>query len=121
MPKAITDPRLLLARSMKEEGPGGLREQVELLASQCGYVVRHIRDSRRQNVSDLPDLFLIRRGLPGRTMWVELKREGKRPTPGQDLMMTLMGRAGLEVYLVHPSDLLAGTVLALLRGIGEKP
>lgn len=126
MPKVPVDPRTVLARAMKEEGPGGLREAVELLAHQLGYEVRHIRDSRRQNVADLPDLFLLRAGrpnrwIPGRSMWVELKREGKNPTPGQATMMKLMGRAGLEVYVFHPSDLFAGTILAILRGIEETP
>ena len=115
------DPKAVLARAMKEEGPGGLREAVELLAHQLGYEVRHIRDSRRQNVSDLPDLFLIRAGLPGRAvsgraLWIELKSQGKNLTPGQDAMMKLMGRAGLEVYLFRPRDLFTGKILAILRG-----
>ena len=126
MPKAITDPRTVLARAMKEEGPGGLREAVELIAHQLGYEVRHIRDSRGQNVSDLPDLFLIRAGhpgkaIPGRALWVELKRQGKNPTPGQGIMMRLMGWAGLEAYVFHPSDLYAGAILAILRGGEETP
>ena len=124
MAKAITDPRTVLARAMKEEGPGGLREAVELLAHQLGYETRHIRDSRRQNVSDLPDLFLVRgrllvRGMLGRAMWIDLKREGKYPTPGQFSMMSRMGEAGLEVYLFRPSDLFSGRILAILRGIEE--
>ena len=120
MVRKPVDAKTVLARAMREEGPGGLREAVELLARQTGYEVRHIRDSRRQNVSDLPDLFLIYGGRPGRALWVELKREGKYPTPGQDAMMKLMGRAGLEAYLWRPSDLFAGTILAILRGIEEE-
>ena len=116
MAKRVLNPKALLARSMKEEGPGGLREAVELLAHQLGYEVRHIRNSRGQNVQDLPDLFLIRGGLLGRAIWCEFKREGKGPTPGQAIMLALMGRAGLEAYLWRPSDLFAGTILAILRG-----
>ena len=126
--KPPVDPRTVLARAMKEEGHGGLREAVELLARQLGYEVRHIRNSRGQNVSDLPDLFLVRAGqrlrnrsVSGRAMWVELKREGKKPTAGQEVMLRLMGRAGLEAYVFRPSDLFAGTILAILRGIEEKP
>ena len=118
--------KAVLARAMKEEGPGGLREAVELIAHQLGYEVRHIRNSRAQNVADLPDLFLIRNRdftgrLPGRAMWVELKREGKNPTPGQEGMMKLMGRAGLEAYVFRPSDLFTGKILAILRGREEMP
>ena len=120
------DPRAVLAHAMREEGPGGLREAVELIAHQFGYEVRHIRDSRGQNVSDLPDLFCVHGGIPsrailGRAMWIELKREGKHQTPGQMNMMKLIGEAGYEVYVFHPSDLYAGTILAILRGIEETP
>lgn len=119
MTKRVLDSKAILARSMKEEGLGGLREAVESLARQLGYEVRHIRDSRGQNVQDLPDLFLIRGGAPSRAMWIELKREGKDPTLGQAAMMSLMSWAGLEAYLWRPSDLFAGTILAILRGIEE--
>ena len=114
MPKVPVDPRTVLAREMKEEGLGGLREAVELLAHQLGYETRHIRDSRRQNVSDLPDLLLIK---PPHKYWAELKRYGKNPTPGQATMIDALRLCGDTVFIWRPQDLFSGEIHLILAGL----
>ena len=109
------DPKVLLAHAMKEEGKGGLRESVELLARQCGYVTRHIRDSRGQNVLGMPDELLLH-PKQRRLIWAELKREKGTTTLDQDLYMQALIECGEEVYLWRPSDLYNDTILAILKG-----
>ncbi|BCW94679.1 MAG: VRR-NUC domain-containing protein [Fimbriimonadales bacterium] len=55
-----------------------------------------------QGDAGFPDLVLAR---SGRILFVELKREGRRPSPQQQAWLdTLAQCAGVEVYLWTPAD-----------------
>ncbi len=53
-----------------------------------GWLTAHVRDSREQNVTGLPDLVLARAGL---VILAELKAEGGKTTPAQDVWLAASG------------------------------
>ncbi|BCW96778.1 MAG: VRR-NUC domain-containing protein [Fimbriimonadales bacterium] len=81
------------------------------LARLKGWRVHHTRPAldRRgrwltpiQGDAGFPDLVLAR---GGRVLFVELKREGRRPSPQQQAWLdALAGCAGVEVYVWTPRD-----------------
>ena len=62
---------------------------------------RHARDSRRQNLSDLPDLMLIREP---RLLFLEVKTMKGKVSDGQRTMLDRLIKCDVEAYLVRPSD-----------------
>ena len=83
------------------------------LAEALGWAVWHARDSRGQRLTGLPDLLCAK---PPVSFWAELKREGKDPTPMQDVVLDIFRRCGWTVYIWHPSDWLDGTIQKVLEG-----
>ena len=67
-----------------------------------GYDAYHTHDSRGGGRRFLPDWIFVKRGR--RIIYVELKKEGKKPTPKQIHWLTLLADTGAEVYLWQPSD-----------------
>jgi hypothetical protein len=105
----------VIARAIPEaELQAGIIELAEYL----GYTVCHVRDSRRQKVTGLPDL-IIAREAPPKFLWVELKREmgpGRRAqlTPRQEVWKRLCEANNQPWYLWRPSDWLDGTIERIL-------
>jgi hypothetical protein len=68
-----------------------------------GWRYMHIRDARRQNVTGFPD-YLALRG--GRQIVAEIKKMGRRPTPGQrGWLAAFAGVPGVESYVWTPKDM----------------
>ena len=75
--------------------------QVVDLARLCGFThIYHTYDSRR-SVPGFPDLVLLK---PGRCLFIEVKREGKRLTPTQEDWARALREAGAEVWWFMPSE-----------------
>jgi hypothetical protein len=62
-----------------------IREAVELLGGRCW----HVRDSRRLDVQDMPDLLIV---LPPFVALLELKSQRRKVTPGQESVLQLLER-----------------------------
>lgn len=92
-------------------------QQFEQLAALYRWRWHHDHDSRRQVVdrktgevrmvgdadaADFPDYCLWR----DRVIFVELKRDGEDPTPGQERCLAELRQAGQEVHIWRPKDLL---------------
>lgn len=77
-----------------------------------GWIVRHARDSRGQNLNDVLDLLLIR---PPRVVWMELKSQRGKVTWGQASMIDMLRDCHQEVHIIRPSDWLDGTVERILK------
>jgi hypothetical protein len=98
----------LLAQVTEQELQAFVRRTARLL----GWRVHHEKYSIGSD-SGYPDLTLLHPGQ-GRTVWMELKREGKWPTrrrkvngrwrDGQDGWLLDLLEAGNETYLVWPCD-----------------
>ena len=110
-------------RIAREVTEAELQANVIKLAEALGYVVIHVRDSRRKMVEGLPDLTIGRKDPP-RLLYAELKREaaGGRHTdltPWQELWRAIILGAGNEWYLWRPSDWLSGEIERVLRKVRE--
>ena len=108
---ALTPAQRPLARAMTE---AALQQAVIECAKTLGWVVRHIRDSRRQNAEGLPDLLLLH-PRQRRVLWAELKREKGTMSLEQDLVIDALLECGQMVYLWRPSDWLSGGIERVLR------
>ena len=104
----------IIARAMPEKE---LMQNIMALARATGWNVRHMRDSRGQNVEYLPDLILWHPGQR-RFLWIEVKRseqKGGKLTPGQATLIQEFLVCGQAVALIRPEDWLDGTVQDILR------
>ena len=125
MAKASTDPRTVLARAMSE---AQLQQAVIEAAKFNGWHIAHFRAGMTRrgrwvtpvsgDGAGFPDLVLAHpdRGV----LFVELKAEQGKMTSRQAIWLTLLGTCN-KTYVWRPRDWLAGTILAILRGIEEKP
>ena len=68
-----------------------------------GWRVFSTKDSRRSPEGE-PDLRMVH-PVWKRMIWMELKKEGENPTPGQEEALRILARAEQEWYLCRPSDL----------------
>ena len=73
--------------------------------------VYHTYDSRKSEPG-YPDLHLVR---GKRSIFAELKKEGKKPTIEQVVWLEALDGAGHEVYVWEPSNWLSGEVEGVLR------
>jgi len=96
--RSLADARQRLLRSISE---ADFQQAVVEKASLYGWWWWHDTDSRK-NRRGLPDLILVR---PPRVLFVELKREGQKPTPEQQGVLDMLARCpGIEVDWWQPSD-----------------
>ena len=76
--------------------------QVMALAKQQGWAhIYHTHDSRRSQAG-YPDLHMLR---GERSLFAELKRMGRKPTPAQDSWLSALREAGHEAYSWRPCDM----------------
>lgn len=101
-------------RRDRELSEAELRSQVEDLAAMLGYESMFVMPLRASGGiwktatfgslgKGWPDTTFIHRRT-GRTIYVEFKRELGKTTPDQDRVHSIMRVAGLEVYIIRPSD-----------------
>lgn len=108
MSKPLTQQQRL-ARDMSE---AELQDCIIALAETLHWTAFHIRDSRRQRVTGLPDLELLR--TPKAERW-ELKTELGKISPVQERVIALLRSCGMVVRVVRPSDWLEGNVEGWLK------
>ncbi len=70
------------------EGEASFQKWVVKTARDCGWLTAHVRDSREQNVTGLPDIVMAR---AGRVILAELKSETGKTTPAQDVWLAASG------------------------------
>lgn len=99
-----------LARTMPERGRDGLQNKVRKMALDLNWRFYHAFDSRR-SAPGFPDCLMLR---GNRCIAMELKRQDKDPTEEQCEWLVAFKQAGCEAYVFRPSDLLDGTILAVL-------
>ena len=83
---------------------------VVLAAQLRGWLVYHIRNSKRgvvQGNPGFPDLIMVR---DGRLLAVELKRQDKHPTPDQRMWLERLAAAGAFAVVWHPADWTTGLI-----------
>ena len=76
------------------------QKQVIRLFRDAGWQVWHNPDSRKTQ-GGVPDLLCLK---PGRLLFLELKTEKGRVRPAQKEVLELIQSAGVEAYLIRPSD-----------------
>lgn len=81
-------------------------------AKYLGYLVYHTYDSRRSEPG-YPDLHCLR---GRRSIFVELKAEGKYPTVAQAAWLDALQDAGHETHIWRPRNWTSGEVEAVLAG-----
>jgi hypothetical protein len=110
-------------------------DQTPGLARTLGWTCLHHHDSRREVTETRPDGCKVRRlvgdtdaaGLPDwlllreRIVWVELKAQGKGPTPVQREVLRLIFAAGGEAYLWRPGDYAEAQRVLLTHDAPPKP
>lgn len=126
------EPIDVIAKAITEKE---LQDDVINLMHALGYLVVHFRpartnrtyrgkDGKKRQVwvtpvqgdgRDYPDLTFFH-PVKGRHGWVELKRKGAKPTPGQIAYGELIKASGGEYYLWYPIDWINGTVERVLKG-----
>ena len=115
---ALTEAQTVLAHTMTEKQ---LLAHVRDAARTFGWRVHHCRPGlHRKGQWSTPiqgdpgfcDLVLLR-GEIG--LAVELKREGKEPTPAQEGWLQAFRVAGFETHVILPRDWLSGAVERILR------
>jgi hypothetical protein len=102
-----------LAAVMSEDD---LDARVRKMAADLGLLRYHTHDSRR-SASGWPDLVLVG---PRGVLYRELKREGKKPTPAQQVWLDALQAAGANATTWRPSDLLSGRIaheMAAISGL----
>jgi len=90
--------------------------QVVALAKLHGWRTFHVFDSRH-SAAGFPDLTLVRanRDGDGQLLFIELKREGAKPTAAQwEWVHLLRSVPGVRAFIWRPSDL--PTIEKLLKG-----
>ena len=85
-------------------------------AKSMGFLCYHTLNSMGSEPG-FPDLTLV---TVGRVVFMELKREGLKPTINQVRWLNDLARAGAEVYLVFPSDWRRGDVARILTADSPK-
>ena len=86
-----------------------LARQVRDLARQFGWLHVHFRPAKTERGwrtpfsgdAGFPDMVLARRG---RVVFVELKRDGRKPEPEQVRWLDHLGAGAAEAYVWTPSD-----------------
>ena len=97
----IGQPMKALTETTLVRSEAAFQAQVEQLARLMGWKLYHTHDSRH-SAAGFPDLVLVR---ASRLLFVELKKDGKKPTPQQQEWLDALCRVhGVEVYCWHPSD-----------------
>lgn len=76
------------------------QQQVMDYARLRGWLVMHVRDSRKSAGTGWPDLSMVR---DGRFVAAELKTENGKPTPAQLEWLEALGECGVETHLWRPS------------------
>lgn len=102
------DARVVLAEAMDE---AALQAGVESRLRDYGWLWYHTRRSTG-SAKGFPDLCAVRRG---QLVFIELKREGKQPTPEQHAWLKELARCQVRVCLWRPAHLFDGTVDEVLR------
>jgi len=87
-----------------------LQQAIIDYAKMRGWRVYHTYDSRKSEPG-YPDLHLVR---GPRSIFVELKKEGKKPTVEQVAWLEALREAGHETYVWYPEDWLGGEVEEVL-------
>ena len=87
-----------------------LQQAIIDYAEMRSYRVYHTHDSRRSQPG-YPDLHLVR---GDRSIFVELKREGKSPTAEQSAWLEALREAGHETYVWWPQQWIDGIVERIL-------
>lgn len=85
---------------MNHETEAGFQAALLELAAVNGWHTYHTFDSRRSN-SGWPDLVLVR---PPRALFVELKRNGAKPTDAQATWLDRLTACGLHATVWRPAD-----------------
>lgn len=85
---------------LPEQSEADFQRQVLKLAALCGWRAYHTWTSIH-SAAGFPDLVLVRQP---RVLFVELKRDGRRPTAPQQLWLDDLEACGQEVYVWRPSD-----------------
>lgn len=118
MPNVMSQEQLL-ARSVAE---AQLQQTVIEAAKMHGWRVAHFRPGMTRrgrwvtpvqaDGAGFPDLVLVRQG---RLLFVELKAEGKKPTPRQQEWLDALGECTVKVYVWRSSDWVNNTILDTLK------
>lgn len=104
--------RRLGHRAMLEEE---LQNRVMAAARHAGILAYHTHDSRR-SVRGFPDVVLAG---PGGAAFVELKREGRYPTPAQREWIAMLRASGHLAFVGRPRDMAA--ILELIKRLAAAP
>ena len=104
------DYRTVAARAMTE---ADLQAQVIAAAKSLKWLAYHTHDSRRSEPG-FPDLVLVH-PLHG-ILFRELKTETGRISKDQDRWISGLARAGANVTVWRPRDLLSGAIIDQLQG-----
>lgn len=92
-----------------------LQTHVTTAAKQLGWLVYHTWISKH-SAPGFPDLICVNEET-GRMLAVELKRDGKDPTPAQHRwLVAFAGVPGVECYVWRPADWESGRIVEILVG-----
>lgn len=105
-------PNPIAAAMSEDRGPDSLDAHVRKLIKDLGLRAYHTHDSRR-SPSGFPDWVITGK----RTIYRELKREGKNPTEAQQDWLDALAAALDDAAVWRPSDLLSGQIQAELVAI----
>lgn len=89
-----------------------LANEISALAAVLGLLRYHTYDSRRSEPG-FPDEVLVGR----RTLFRELKQQGKHPTAAQQRWLDRLAAAGHDVGVWRPEDLISGRIARELQAI----
>ena len=104
-----------LAAAMSEDrGRNSLDWHVRKLMKDLGLLGYHTKDSRGSR-EGYPDWTIV----GSRTLFRELKREGKNPTAAQQVWLDALTAAGEDADVWRPSDLYSGRIARELVAISE--
>ncbi len=78
-----------------------------------GYLVMHIRDSRKSIGVGFPDLVMVQK-TTGRVIHAELKSATGRVSAAQQEWLDALRRGGRDVYLWRPADWESGVIRQVL-------
>ena len=76
------------------------QRQITDYAELHGWRWWHVNDSRAQAMTDFPDLVLVR----DRVLYREIKRYGGKVSPGQQVALEQLRRAGADAEVWWPND-----------------
>lgn len=102
-----TATEMLAATMMENRGPDSLEGWLRAALKKLPQLkVQHNGDSRRAH-PDWPDWVI---GGPHGVLFRELKREGRKPTRGQQAWLDLLAATGHDAGVWRPSDRLSGRI-----------